>query len=308
MYSKLTLLLLLPFLCFLSADQVHAQNAGNWSSLYDPGLSDSQQEQQDRQVAYYVFRNNVWGDDVYPLHDGLNWQVLWAYWGQNINWIAWGVEAGHTNGVNNLPDRREGGVKSYPCIVRGWTIGIGYVTNNHQLGIKVDELETARVGWTFESPNSGRQQALIDIYLHWWHSPGTSLPALNIQLVPHWFDSTGYINDPNNIGRGPNGGDAAYSIGKRWIGDIQYEAWVKWDHPDREIGAGERFFHVRPVSFKNGASRKNAIHDVKGIIDWARSHHNLAHPNMYLTGVQAGFELIDGGSGFRTTTYWTDIR
>lgn len=311
MYQKLirALLLSLIFTVLCSAG-AHAQSAGRWSTLYEPHIADYNQVEQDRQVAYYRFRNNVWGDDVYPLHDGLNWQYMWASWEQNINGIAWGVDAEHTNGVDSLPDRREGGVKSYPSIVRGWAIGVGYVSDNHELGIKVDQLDRARVGWNFKSPNSGRQQALIDIYLHWWHSPGTSLPALNIQLVPHWHDSTGYIDNPNNIGRGPNDSDSAYTIGRRWIGDIQYQGWVKWEHPDREIGAGERFFHVRPVQFRNGASNKNAIHDVKGIIDWARSDaaNGIAHENMYLTGVQAGFELIDGGRGFVTQSYWTDIR
>jgi len=301
MYRKLNLFLLLPFLCaFLSTDTVRAQNAGDWWTNAPKGV---------RTVGYYQFRNHVWGEDEYivPKHDGVGWQNIWAFWGQNLSWVAWGVDAGHVNGTTS-PGRAAGGVKSYPNIARGWVITDGFVTNNHGMGIKVDQLQRANVGWYFESPNSGRHQALVDIYLHWWHSPEKdSAPALNIQLLPHWQDYQGYLNDPNNIGRG-NTNTSAYSIGQRWIGDVRYEAWVKWQHPDAHFGTGDRFFHVRPVDFKNGASQKGAVHDVKGIIDWARTHYQLAHPNMYLTGIQAGFELIDGGRDFRTNAYWTDIR
>lgn len=259
-------LLLVLLLTVTVATDVSAQN---WNTCTQWGST---------QFGYYGIRNNTWGSS----NPGASWQCMWASRGSN--WFSFGTEAGHSDGT--------GQVKGYPQVVRGWSIGDGFsLSNNHQLGQKVPNIWEAKARWSFASPNSGRHISLIDIYLHWWHTPGNNtLPALNIQLVPHVQDSTGWLLNTNNL--------SGYSIGRRLIGGIQYEAWLDWDHPD---GAADWLMHVRPVNFT-----KNATHDIKGILDWGREYF-IVNDNMYLTSIQVGWELIDGGSGFSTSQYWTRV-
>lgn len=234
-----------------------------------------------QRVGYYGIRNNIWGD----YQRGAGWQYTWASWGNN--WLVWGAESNHRNGA--------GYVKGYPQIVRGWSIDDGFdLSRNHGLGIKVPKINEAKVRWNFQSPNSGRHISLIDVYLHWWHTPGRSEEAaLNIQLVPHVQEKNAngwLLDDSKRYG---------YRIGERTIGGIRYEAWVAWDHPDAR--AGERLMHVRPLTFT-----KNAEHNLLGIIRWGRDH-GIVDNNMYLTSIQAGWEIIEGGSGFKTTRYRTRV-
>ncbi len=223
----------------------------------------------------YLYRNNIWGSS----NPGASWQCVWA----NSS-SSWGASCGHTNST--------GSVKGYPQMVVGWLCGNGFLnTNRGNMGKKHQSYGTLKVYWNFSSPeySPARYLSLIDIYFHWWGTPGGGdKPRTNIQLMTHWYDPTGWFDNSGTS-------NMTYK-GQKTIDGITYKAWYKYPHPD---GAAEQLIQIRPTS-----KTKNATHNLKAICAWLVSLGVMSNDE-YITSIQAGWEFIDGanGAGFQTYGY-----
>lgn len=236
-------------------------------------------------VAYnggkYFVRNNFWNQGS----NGAGTQCMSA-----TSASCWGDISTASAGDNQ--------VKGYPQSLRGWAWDDAFVSANPNwqalsgMGIKVTALTKAHVHWTMTAPTTGRWQALIDVYFH---------------------------NKAN-----PTGSDMIHTdvmINQRVVDNGYYAAVIAQGCPTPETIAGQQFYVC--VSSESWATG-NVVHlykgpingtlmgsedmtlDLKAVIDYLRAK-GLIPDSDYLTSINAGWEVTDGGT-FNTTSFWTALQ
>lgn len=217
-------------------------------------------------------RNNVWGGDRTGFVAG---QSVWA-----VSATCWGVHAAHTNGT--------GLVKSYPNTMHGWSLYDGILDATGQLPAAVDELKSAQIYWKMETPNDGRHMALWDIYFHPNQAPGKDQKAhTNLQIFQRILDGDGYFRAEAEKGEKLTLGGVNFSMNL-----IDGDSLAA---TNRVITLYMGPYDVSPM----GAAEQQL--DLKGILDDLLAKGTLA-TQLYLTGLQNGWEIIVGGD-FKTTSY-----
>jgi hypothetical protein len=232
-----------------------------------------------RTYSKYWVRNNIWGQGS----PGAGSQCMWA-----ASESCWGVTATHSNG-NGIP-------KGYPQAVRGWVQGDGFTVANSGMGIKVTELTKAKVHWTMDTPTSGRYMALWDIYFHSKSNPGGGeTPRTSLMINQRIADDGYYAGELANC---PQGG-ACPTV--TWGGQT-FRLWV--GKADWATGNTIQLF-LTPTSGALFGSETMTL-DLKAVIDGLRGM-KLIPDTDYLTSIQIGWEIIDGGT-FQTSKYWTALQ
>ncbi len=228
----------------------------------------------------YWVRNNIWGQGS----PGAGSQCMWA-----ANEGCWGVTATHSNG-NGIP-------KGYPQAVRGWAQGDGFTVPNSGMGIKVTDLKKAKVHWTMDTPTSGRYMALWDIYFHNKAAPGGGeTPRTSLMINQRIADDGYYAGQLANC---PQNGGSCPTV--TWGGQT-FRLWV--GKADWATGNTIQLF-LTPTNGSLFGSESMTL-DLKAVIDGLRGM-KLIPDTDYLTSIQIGWEIIDGGT-FQTSKYWTALQ
>lgn len=225
----------------------------------------------------YYYRNNIWNSG----DSGAGSQSVWAQSSR-----CWGAIANHAN--------NSGMVKSYPQFVRGWAVGDGFKSEapNHGLGIRVDQLQQATIHWSMQTPTSGgRFMALWDIYFHDKPNPGGEKAQTSLMIFQRILDDgslysglvpTMPVLTIDGMSFGYEVGTAFWATGKVLV------------------------LHMLPRNGLNFGQDSMTL-DLKKLIDALRDMGHISGTNDYLTSIQAGWEIIAGGS-YTTTDYWTAIQ
>jgi hypothetical protein len=232
-----------------------------------------------RDGAFFV-RNNIWGEH----NPGAGKQCLWAQ-----SERCWGVIAEHRNG--------SGTPKGYPQAVQGWVTGNGIVSSEKRLGIPVNKIAHAKIHWKMDTPESGRYMALWDIYFHAKRNPdGDEKPRtslmINQRMADDGYYATQLLRCPQSNAPCPEVTYDNHTF-KLWIGKADWAS-----------GNVIQLFLV-PTSGRLFGSEAMTL-DLKAVIDALRKD-GLIPDSDYLTSIQAGWEIIEGGS-FTTLEHWTALQ
>jgi hypothetical protein len=222
-------------------------------------------------------RNNIWGSDS----QGAGTQTVWVNSPR-----CWGVTATHTNG--------NGWVKGYPQSVRGWSTGDGFKTAGHGMGIRTDALTRAMIHWSMEAPESGRFMALWDIYFHDKAAPpGSEKAQTSLMIFQRIHDDDKYFK--NKLAENKF---ASVSFGGH---DFKLEVTTaSW-------ASGKTLVLYLDPTTDLTMGLESMTLDLKAVIDGLVALDHISATNDYLTSIQIGWEIIDGGE-YKTTDYWTALQ
>jgi hypothetical protein len=265
----------LLLLCTFSthAAEACAKTPASWATCDNWAL-------QNYRGGKYFVRNNIWGQ----ANPGGGQQCIWAN-----SEHCWGITATHKNAT--------GLVKGYPHIVRGWATGDGFKNANHGLGIRVTDLTKARLHWKMKAPTGGRYQALWDIYFHSKANPGGGDKAQTSLMINQRLADDGYY--AGELTHCPQNNGVCPPI---TLGGQNFRLWIG----KSEWSTGNTIqLHKLPVEGRVWGSEDMTL-DLKVVIDGLRKLR-LIPDDVYLTSIQAGWEIIEGGT-FETLEFWTAVQ
>jgi cellulose 1,4-beta-cellobiosidase len=183
---------------------------------------------------------------------------------------AWKV----TQANHNLP--LAGPPASYPAIFKGchW----GNCTQGSSLPIQVSRLASAISNWSTVQPSSGAYNVSYDI----WFNPNSTTPDnFGGTELMIWISKFG--------GPLPAGGSSQATI---TVNNMKWEVWStrmdKWNYVAYMLA---------------GSNARSVIDlDIKAITEDA-VNRGFIKPSWYLIGVEAGFEIWQGGAGLGTNSF-----
>lgn len=231
----------------------------------------------------YMIRNNIWGATAWT-GEGVGDQTIFAN-----SESHWKIVATHTNGTGNA----QGMVKAYPQVVRGWVqggiSGSSYVTDNHALAIKIDDLTKAELYADIDMPESGRYMVLWDTYYFYDEVPGlpyeSNKPDFAVMIFQHiWDDHNWMYTDGNTNPEITLGGqDWRYKVSTT-------SSLVK---PGGKV----------VVLFPQPYHQPQMLINLKAILQELR---DLGHIDgqARVSSIQMGVEIIDGGT-YTINNFWT---
>jgi len=234
----------------------------------------------------YMLRNNIWGEGF----DGAGSQCIYAN-----SEADWHISATHEDGT--------GMVKGYPQAVRGWVqggIGLNYpdgsrspfVTPDHGINQRIEDLEEFTLHHDLELPDSGRYMVLLDLYFYFTERPGLpyedNKPDYAVMIFTNIWDDTGWMYGDLSDNELVTIGDRQWYFNKGPSGIV---------NPD-----GTRYLLAPYPEWKN----EDVTLDVKEILLWLRDNHGM-DGHARVSSIQKGVEIIEGGE-YRINDYWTDVQ
>ena len=184
----------------------------------------------------------------------------------NIN--DWGANASHTNTST--------GIKSYPAVVYGchW----GGCSSGTALPKKISSLGNVHTWWT-QSSSGSAYDAAYDIWFDPSANPGNRAATYELMIWLQWSNTKPIANSYDASGNAIPFATNVPLAGKNW-----------------NVYRRGNVFSFLPTAQTSWVSI-----DVKPIIDYCVNKGWMANSN-YMTSVQAGWEIIAGGT-FKTTSY-----
>jgi hypothetical protein len=291
------------------------------------------------------------GSGIYDYKQYGNYVVQADNWGNLPGQVTW-ANSEKCWGMTNTKTVNTETIQSYAHITRGWMESgalaalstkntDGTSTNDWTtkcgMGIEVNALTKAKVGWTFAAPpangtvdgKGNRYDSLIDIYYHTSATPQGSEfpPMIDVQLIQSLADQV--IGSTTFYAYTCAGAHATEVT----IGGNTYTVFI-----DQSGGAS---FHqagghtialfLQPTAFNSNNANpswgaNSAVHDVAAITKYfmqANPVDNagkpllfadgttvtapLIPPSVFLTAINAGWEL-DLGPSFTTTDFWVAMQ
>jgi hypothetical protein len=226
----------------------------------------------------YIVRNNTWGN----YNPGFVAPQCMTAQSKNV----WTVSAAHTNGT--------GQVKAYPQCWTGWQKGNGWIVPPAILPQEANAgaPNNVLIDWTFTGPTTGRYLSALDCYTHAVPNPGgagnggADDAEWNILIFPHYQDNTGYFQgdtlSPWEAGR-------HFIDGRWWYVQVNFNSSFGWC---------KRHMVFKAVSLYQNVNDLN----LNAFVQFGRDKGWVTGPQ-YITSVQAGWELIEGGNGFSTSNF-----
>lgn len=236
----------------------------------------------------YMIRNNIWGETVWT-GTGVGDQTIFANSERN-----WKIIATHKNGTGNAT----GQVKAYPQMVRGWVQGgIGnsytdgskspFVTNDHGLNQKIDDLEVFNLYHKLELPRKGRYMVLYDLYFYKTEYPSlpyeSNKPDMAVMLFTNFWDDTGWLYESN---------DQKISIGNRYW-RYRKSTGSSIVRPGGVVYLLSPYVDSNPVNPEDYLNEDLLI-DFKEILHYLRDNKGL-DGSLRISTLQLGIEIIEGG-------------
>ncbi|MBN2192799.1 MAG: hypothetical protein JW751_08265 [Polyangiaceae bacterium] len=179
---------------------------------------------------------------------------------------------------------------AYPSLVKGWHWGPQ--TDDFQSGRQLSSIGSIDTLWCFTPPSNGKYNVSYDMWLHPSNpNLGNADPAGGMEMMV-W------------VARGPETasfGDAPFPIGS---GDGAVDRF-------QHLGAWWRVYKGTAgswtvVSYMRETNTTSVELDLKYFMSDAITRGYLTQ-NWYLLGVEAGFEIWEGGQGARSDSYRVEI-
>jgi len=249
----------------------------------------------------YMVRNNIWGETAWT-GEGVGDQTIFAN-----SESDWKIVATHTNGTGNAA----GQVKAYPQVVRGWVqggIGLNYpdgkrspfVTSDHGLNQRIDDLEKLELYHNLELPRQGRYMVLYDTYFFETERPqlpyGENKPDMAVMIFTNFWDDTGWLYGST---------DQRITIGDReWR--YRRSTGSSIVRPGGVVYLLSPYVEGRPPFNPEDFINEELLLDFKEILHYLRDNKEL-DGNLRVSSIQLGVEIIDGGE-YRINDYWTDVQ
>jgi hypothetical protein len=223
-----------------------------------------------------------------------DWTSSSAYYAQNNVWGAsttqcinitsstnWTVTASHTNSTSGAP-------ASYPSVIKGchsrdlnpaqnqlctagWT--------NYQTG----SITAASTNWTFTAPSTGAWDAAYDI----WYGPNAG--TYNGTEIMIWLNWVGPVQPIGSV------------IGSNVTVDgTTWEVWAG------QTSGGSPSVSWKVISYRRVTKVNSATINILAFQADAITRNQLTAGH-YLTGIDAGFEIWQGGTGFGTSAFAASV-
>lgn len=226
--------------------------------------------------ASYKLNNNIWGASS----SGAGSQCVWY---QSSNG-KWGVNASHSSG--SAQD-----IKGYPSLVRGWiwynsSGSIWASSSDSSYPTKVSDIKSYHSNWNVTVPNNGEKyNTSYDIWLDTNNNPNYKA-QYEIMI---WLNHQGPAYNGSEFA--PVGSLIASNVSKAGHNWDVYEGW----------NGSNNVFTFRRTTNTNSVSNINLL----SLINYAKSK-GFVNNNHYVLGIQAGFEIVAGGS-FTTNSYTSTL-
>jgi len=192
-----------------------------------------------------------------------------SVWYNRVN--SWGCNAKHTSGTN---------IKAYPALVLGchWNA----CGTNTGLPKRLNEISTLKSSWT-QSPSGSAWDAAYDVWFHPTSNPGNAPAQYELMIWLNWTDGFNPIAESYNAN-----------------GAIPYAS---------NVSVGGKTFNV----YRRGdvftfrlTTRSNSISvDILDMANYCVARGWMSN-SVYCTSVQAGWEIIQGGT-YSTSSYSVDL-
>lgn len=216
-----------------------------------------------KKSTYHV-SNNIWGHKK----KGAGKQCIWA---SSKN--RWGADAKHKKG--------DGTIKAYPSIIIGdhWNEG----PSKTPFPLKIKDLGKVTTHW--KQTNSGKAyNCAYDIWFDEKRKPGNTNAGYELMIWTNWKALNPIAHKYNSKGAVP----VARNVK---IGSRKYNVYYKKNSHEG----------IDVMSFLCTKKTNNYKADLKPIINYCVKKKWLKK-NLYLTSVQAGWEIVEGGT-FKTSTF-----
>lgn len=203
-----------------------------------------------------------------------------------VNNNVWGATTAQTLSVNESTGAfkvtksdhyvpHNGAPASYPSIFKGshW----GNDTTNSGMPIMVNNISNANSSWSISSISTGAWDAAYDIWFN--KTPSTSGQPDGTEMMI-WLNSRGVQ-------------PAGHKIGSANIGGATWDVWYEnmgWNY----------------VAYVRTSPTNSVNFDLKGFFNDAQSRGYI-QGSWYLTAVEAGFELWQGGTGLASNSFSVSI-
>lgn len=175
---------------------------------------------------------------------------------------------------HNLPTN--GAPASYPAIYKG--CHYGNCTSGSGMPKQYSAMASAQSSWSISAPGSGAWDAAYDI---WFNQSSSSSGQNNGAEIMIWLDSRGVQ---------PAGSKVATAT----IAGAQWEVWHTV-----VSGSGTSWHYV---AYKRVGATSSVSFDLKAFFTDAKNRGYI-QSSWWLTSVQAGFELWQGGAGIATNSF-----
>jgi cellulose 1,4-beta-cellobiosidase len=184
---------------------------------------------------------------------------------------SWTVTGADQNAATNGPPA------AYPSIFKGchW----GRCTTGSGLPIRVSALRSARSSWSTDTPSSGAQDTAYDIWFN--TAPTTSGQPDGAELMI-WLNSRGPVQPAGSMVATTTIDGATWHV---WTQRMSSWNYVAYERASGTSAAGK----LDIKAFTRDAVRRGAV-----------------TPSWYLIGVEAGFEIWQGGRGLTTHAFSFD--
>ena len=175
---------------------------------------------------------------------------------------------------HNLPTN--GAPAGYPAIYKG--CHYGNCTNNSGMPKQLSAMASAQSSWSISTPSSGAWDAAYDI---WFNQTSSSSGQNNGTEMMIWLNSRGVQ-------------PAGSRVATVTIAGAQWEVWHTVMY-----GSGTSWQYV---AYKRVGTTNSVNFDLKAFFTDARNRGYI-QSTWWLTSVQAGFELWQGGAGIATNSF-----
>lgn len=218
----------------------------------------------------YVVQNNVWGANATQTvtYDGTTFEVT-AQTGNN-----------QSSGSNAM------GPVSYPSVFIG--SNNNRATTGSNLPIAISAIKSVKTGWTIKTGVSGTYNAAYDVWFSTGSGGDAAAPSGGYLMV--WF-----YKPSNAQPIGPQASATGVSIsGVKGTWDV----WI----------GGNSGNNNRPViSYVATSPIDSMEYDLNAFIQDAIKRQGALQSSWYLTNVFAGFEIWNGGTGLKTTSFYATV-
>jgi hypothetical protein len=219
-------------------------------------------------LGNYALQNNIWNSS--------------ATGSQCVQALLGGGCAGFSVS-GNIDSNTSSSPASYPSLIYGWQSGAFY--GGYTLARQVQDIASVPSSWRY-TVGSGEFDASYDIWFAPTSKPKNANGGLELMV---WAASGG-----GSVPAGAKQSGQASVDGATWT--------VYYASP---LGASAPWSYV---AYQAASSSSGTFsHDLKAFFADAQNRGYL-DPSWYLLGIQSGFEIWNGGSGFASNSFMVDVQ
>jgi hypothetical protein len=285
----------LLYICFITSCTKSHLSQGTQSKVANASPKSNNLALSDTTICgngqgFYIDANNKLNNNIWAASSsGAGSQCMWYQSSSG----KWGVNATHSSGTAQ-------NIKGYPAIARGWlwynsSGSIWVNSSDTSYPCQLSQIKTLRSSWNVTVPTNGEK---YDTAYDIWLDPSNT-PSYRAQYeIMIWinFQGPAYNNSSGDFS----------PVGTKIFSNISISGHV-WDIYEGSNGSNNVMTFRRTT---NTSSVTNL--DIRSILYYAKNATYANNANFFngqsvnLLGIQAGWEIIAGGS-FTTNSYSTTL-